>query len=109
MAELVLRDAGWNASSLGDNLPLKTLGEAIKAHRPRLFWLSCSHLEDDASFIREYNALFDEFGMEVAFVVGGRALTEPIRQRLRYSAFCDNMQHLVAFVQTLTAANRANS
>ena len=104
MAEIVLRDAKWNAVSLGDNLPMATLGEAIKTHRPRLFWLSCSHLGDEDQFLNEYTQLFDEFGMDVAFVVGGRALTERLRKRMNYAAFCDNMQHLQSFAQAMVSA-----
>ena len=104
MAELVLRDASWDAASLGDNLPLATLGEAIKFHRPQLFWLSCTHLSDEEEFLRGYAGLFDEFGLEVAFVVGGRALNESLRKRMRYAAYCDNMQHLQSFAQTLLGA-----
>lgn len=104
MAELVLRDAKWNAVSLGDNLPLTTLAAAIKTHRPQLFWLSCSHLSDEETFLDNYARLYDEFGMDVAIVVGGRALTEAMRRRMKYAAFCDNMQHLNAFAQTLTTS-----
>ncbi len=101
MVELVLRDAKWNAVSLGDNLPFATLAAAIKEHRPRMFWLSCSHIADEASFLDGYNALYDEFGMSVAIVVGGRALHEGLRQRMNYAAYCDNMRHLESFAQTL--------
>jgi len=101
MAEVVLRDAGWNAASLGDNLPFATLAAAIEQQRPRIFWLSCSHLMSVPEFLRNYHHLYDEFGMNVAFVVGGRALTEPVRQQMKYAAYCDNMQHLEAFAQTL--------
>jgi methanogenic corrinoid protein MtbC1 len=104
MVELVLRDAKWNAVSLGDNLPFETLGAAIQENRPRLFWLSCSHISNPASFIEGYNRLYDEYGMDVPFVVGGRALTEDLRERMRYSAFCDTMQHLDSFAQTLLGA-----
>jgi methanogenic corrinoid protein MtbC1 len=104
MAELVLRDAKWNAVSLGDNLPFETLTAAIREHRPRLFWLSCSHIADESSFLAGYGELYDNFGMEVAFVVGGYALTDSIRQRMKYSAYCDNMQHLEGFAQTLCGA-----
>lgn len=105
MAELVLRDAKWNAMSLGDNLPFATLAAAIKQNRPRLFWISCSHLSDEEAFLDGYGELYDEFGLDVAFVVGGRALTEPLRQRMKYAAFCDNMQHLEAFAQTLRSSS----
>lgn len=107
MAELVLRDAQWQATSLGNNLPFETLAEAIKRYRPRLFWLSCSHIEDEEAFLDGYSRLYDEFGMDVAFVVGGRSLVESLRQRMKYAAYCDNMQHLESFAQTLATGTPA--
>ncbi|MEO8495048.1 MAG: B12-binding domain-containing protein, partial [Planctomycetota bacterium] len=104
MVELVLRDAKWNAVSLGDNLPFETLAAAIKEHRPKLFWLSCSHIADEPDFLTGYRQLYDEFGMDVAFVVGGFALTDQIRQKMKFSSYCDNMQHLEGFAQTLRGA-----
>ncbi len=104
MAELVLRDAKWNAVSLGDNLPFESMGAAIREHRPKLFWLSCSHIAGETDFLARYGQLYDEFGMDVAFVVGGFALTDEIRQQMKYSAYCDNMQHLEGFAQTLSGA-----
>ena len=101
MVELVLRDAGWNAVSLGDNIPLASMGHAIATQRPRLFWVSCSHLVDADTFIEQYNKLCEAHGHEVAFVVGGRALTEPIRQRMKHAAFCDTLSHLEALANTL--------
>ena len=101
MVELVLRDAKWKAVSLGDNLPFDTLAAAIREHRPRLFWLSCSHIVEESAFLAEYAGLYEAFSMEVAFVVGGYALTESIRRKMKYSAYCDNMQHLEGFAQTL--------
>lgn len=100
MAELVLRDAKWNAMSLGDNLPFATLGAAIKEYRPRIFWLSCSHIGRQDEFLANYSALYEEFGTGIAWVVGGRALTEDLRRKMKYSAFCDNMQHLESFAET---------
>jgi methanogenic corrinoid protein MtbC1 len=104
MAELVLRDARWNANSLGDNLPFESLSAAIRENRPKLFWLSCSHIVDEAEFLRGYQELYDEFSMDVAFVVGGYALTEEVRQQMKFSAYCDTMQHLEGFAQTLCDA-----
>jgi len=102
MAELVLRDSGWNAVSLGINLPFDSYAAAIRLHRPRLFWLSCSHIEDEAALLRGYREFYDEFGAEVAVVVGGRALHGSLRREMKYAAYCDGMQHLAAFAQTLT-------
>lgn len=104
MAELVLRDAKWNAVSLGDNLPFHTIAAAIKQQRPQLFWLSCSHVENTTEFLAGYNELYEEFGLDVAFVVGGFALTEGLRQQMKFSAHCDNLQHLEGFAQTLSGA-----
>ena len=108
MAELVLRDSKWNAISLGNNLPFPTLAEAIKHHRPQLFWMSCSHIRDEAAFLRGYDELYEQFGFDVAFVVGGRSLVESVRQQMKYAAFCDNMAHLETFAQTLRGASERN-
>lgn len=103
MVELVLRDANWNAVSLGENLPFGTLAAAIKEHRPRLFWLSISCLVDERAFLRGYAELFDTFGADAAFVVGGRALQEPVRQRMKYAVCCDTLQQLAAYSHGLRA------
>ena len=104
MAELILRDIGWNAHSLGDNLPFETLAEAIKTQKPSMFWLSCSHIDDEDAFLADYAALYEEFSGDVAIVVGGNALSEELRQRMQFSAYCDSMQHLEGFAQTLLQA-----
>lgn len=104
MAEMVLREAKWNAISLGENLPLVTLAAAIREHRPRLFWLSCSHLENREQFLHDYAAFYEEFYANVAIVVGGRALDESLRTNMKFASYGDNMQHLAAFAQTLRAS-----
>ena len=101
MAETVLRQEQWNATSLGIDLPFATLKAAIREQRPRLFWLSVSHIEDTDGFLRGYLDLYTSYGACTAIVVGGRALTETIRHEMRYAAYCDNMQHLESFSQTL--------
>ena len=101
MAELVLREAGWNANSLGDNLPFATLAAAIEENRPRLFWISASHIDNEGTFLNGYQELYDSFGLNGAVVVGGRALVPEIRQKMKYAAYCDNLQHLEAFARTV--------
>lgn len=105
MAELVLREAGWNAVSLGTNLPFATMSAAIIEHRPRIFWISTSHLIDEEAFLTGYGNLHDEFGLDVAFVVGGRALHESLRRKMHFAAYCDNMQHLANFARALVLRN----
>ena len=104
MAELVLRDSKWNAVSLGDNLPFETLAAAIREQRPKLFWLSCSHIAEENYFIEGYRQLHDEFGMDVVFVVGGFALKEDVRNQMKFASYCENMQRLESFAQSLLSA-----
>ena len=101
-AELVLRDSGWQARSLGSSIPFASLAVAIREHRPKLFWLSVSYIADPARFLKEFqllNAAATETG--TAITVGGFALGEDVRRHMRYSAFCDTMQHLEEFANTL--------
>lgn len=96
MAELVLQEAGWNARSLGSNIPLETLRHAIRDQEPKLLWLSCTHLAQPDEFLPAYRALHDEFGDRVAFVVGGQALHESLRQQMPCTAWCGSMGQLEA-------------
>ena len=104
MAELVLRDAKWNAVSLGDNLPFATLSAAIREQRPKLFWISCSYVDDDGEFVSGFQELYEEFAMDVAFVVGGYALTDELRRQMKYTAYCESMQRLESFALSLRSA-----
>ncbi len=102
MAELVLREAGFNATSLGTSIPFESLVTAVQDTRPNLFWLSISHIQEGLDFFPKFAALSrtcTEAG--TALVVGGRALSEEVRTQMSYSAFCDTMQHLDGFARTL--------
>lgn len=102
MAELVLRDAGFYAMSLGTSIPVSSLVKAVQETRPELFWLSVSHIRDGLDFVTEFAALSQAcVTAGTALAVGGRALTADLRTRMSYSAYCDNMQHLEAFAKTL--------
>lgn len=102
MAELVLRSIGWNSWLLGCSIPIDSMILAIQEHEPALFWLSVSHIPDAAAFISGLNRLSEAASKtNTAVVVGGGALTTEIRTKLRYSAFCDTMQHLEGFARAL--------
>jgi methanogenic corrinoid protein MtbC1 len=101
MVEVLLRRAGWSATSLGSNLPFATLASALETHRPALFWLSVSHITDRDAFLAGYRELYDAYGAQSAFVVGGRALDETIRAHMRFAAYCDTMEHLEAVASKL--------
>lgn len=109
MAELVLREAGWNAESLGHLLPFSTLRAAIERQQPRLLYLSISSIRDEARFVDEMLELFDVASTHrTAVAIGGRVLGDELRKRLRYSTYCDTYQHLSDFAQLLLSSMPRN-
>lgn len=104
LAELVLRERGYDASSLGTWLPAETIAHAVSARRPRLVWLSVGHVVD-ARRLAAGHARVEEAARTVgaSLVVGGRALEPAVRKQLRYAAFCDAMGHLASFADALHA------
>lgn len=108
MAELVLREVGFQATSLGNSIPFASLIKAVEKTRPHLFWLSVSFLRTGLDFVNEFGELARACtDTGTALVVGGRALTEELRHQITYSAYCDTMQHLEAFARTLLRSLRA--
>ncbi len=105
LAELVLRDIGWQAESLGNMLPFDAIRSAIMDRQPKLFWVSVTTIRDQQKFIADFNLLFDVAqSTGTALVVGGQALTPDIRQQVRYSQFSDTYAHLETFGKTLLEA-----
>jgi methanogenic corrinoid protein MtbC1 len=105
MSELVLRGAGWRAVSLGASLPMETVIAAVHQQKPRLVWLSVSHLEDEGTFVENYTEAYHSFDSDVAVALGGRALSDQLRHKLTYTVYCDNMQHLESFARTMFAVS----
>ncbi|GIW94378.1 MAG: DNA-binding protein [Pirellulaceae bacterium] len=102
LAQLILLDAGWQAVNLGPNTPLSSMIKAITVLRPRLVWLSVSHLEDTTEFLRAYSELYRTAeSRNVAVAVGGRALTAPLRIQMPYTTHGDTLSHLAAFARVL--------
>jgi excisionase family DNA binding protein len=100
--ELVLRECGWRATSLGSSLPRATLEAAIRNSRPRLFWLSVSHVRKESELFEQSAVLYEAAAAAgAAMLVGGRALTERLRQHMQYSAHGDDLKHLESFLATL--------
>ena len=107
MVELSLLEAGWSALWYGSGNPAGTLVAAIEETQPRLFWLSVSVIQNVPCFVEQCRRLFEATtAYGGAFVVGGRALVPGIRERIPYSACCDRLEHLMAFVSTLRSAGR---
>ena len=58
LAQLVLLDAGWEAINLGPHTPFPSLTKAMRELRPRLLWLSVSHVSNPAEFTTAYRPLY---------------------------------------------------
>lgn len=102
LAQMVLLDAGWHAINLGPNTPFANLLNAVRETKPRLIWLSVSHLGDANRFVREYREFFRTLEPTgVAIAVGGHGLTEAIRTAIPYTTYGDGLSHLAAFARTL--------
>lgn len=99
--EVVLRECGWRAASLGNSIPLTSMAAAIRDARPQLFWLSVSHIPDEQAFLADYSQLVKSVPHDVALVVGGRALHEGLRRQMTFAAFCDDFRRLESFATTL--------
>jgi len=105
LCELVLRDLGWNVRNLGVNLPLRSLASATRDYRPKLIFLSASHIADRDRFLRGYS-YFYEAASQVgsAIMLGGRGLDLELRSNLVYASFGDRMAHLAEFARRLLPA-----
>jgi excisionase family DNA binding protein len=105
LVEVSLREAGWQATNLGSNLPFETILEAVRHEQPRLVWISVSNIDDEEVFIKQFNEFAADLPESTIFLVGGRVLDERIRQRLRYTAHCESMLHLSRVADELRSEN----
>jgi excisionase family DNA binding protein len=105
MVELVLRDAGWNATSLGSSIPPQSMAKAIDQLKPKLFWVFASHISDVNQFVLDFKSVWKVAKANgTALVIGGRAFKHELRERLTYCCHCDTMQQLEAFAKTVHPA-----
>lgn len=95
LVELALREVGWNATNLGNNLPMDSFIQAAHDYDPQLVWMSVSTVSEVDMFVAEQNQFAMALGEDVPLLIGGRACGDSLRPRLRYTAHCDSLRHLV--------------
>lgn len=79
LIQMMLLDAGWEAINLGPNTPLASFHVAITELKPRLVWLSVSHIPDPPQFRKDYQALYRQAQYAgVAVALGGHALQNSV-------------------------------
>ena len=101
LVELSLREIGWQAVNLGCNLPMSSFLQAAQDYNPKLVWLSVSTMGDVDEFVSSENVMADLLDDETILIVGGRALSDAIRPKLRYTAHCDSVRHLTELASSL--------
>lgn len=102
LGELVLREEGWDVNNLGPNLPLRSLGRAVRELQPRLVFLSVGQVTDVERFTTEYQAFYESAAkVGTAVVLGGRAICPDLRARLVYASFGERMAHLSEFARRM--------
>jgi excisionase family DNA binding protein len=102
MVELVLRDIGWRAYSLGNMLPFQTLRAALCDTAPKLFWLSIAAIRNEEEFYTEYQKLYELSQQQgVAIVIGGKALTSEVLSRIPFTAHCRSFNDLAETARKL--------
>jgi len=101
LVELALCENGWRAKSLGCNLPMSEFRAAVREYQPKVVWVSLSCLADEEKFVREFNETADALPKQTALLIGGRAATDTLRPRLRYTGHCDSLRNLIDLAQTL--------
>jgi methanogenic corrinoid protein MtbC1 len=102
MAELALIANQWQAEFYGTNLPVETLCAALLTVQPKLLWLNVSTYNSQEDFLKQYRVLYDTAKpLNIAIVLGGCKLSESLRKKIQYTAFCDTINHLVSLSQTL--------
>jgi len=100
LAELVLRERGWDARVLGIALPLGEIRSAIERHQPLLGLLSATHLADAEAFVERANhELLTPTKGKVRWIVGGQAFCEPHQARLDCHRFSHSMADLAVYAE----------
>jgi excisionase family DNA binding protein len=83
LVALTLRELGWNACYIGPDSPTATLVQAVADRKPSLFWMSVTHLANEAAFARGFRDLAAQcHAHNIPIVMGGRALNASVRKRL---------------------------
>jgi excisionase family DNA binding protein len=102
LIQMVLLDAGWEAVNFGPHTPLASFRAALGELKPRLVWLSASHLPDPEMFLREYGEFYAQAaGAGVAVAVGGQALEGSLRAVMPSTFHGTSLSDLAAFARAL--------
>jgi MerR family transcriptional regulator, light-induced transcriptional regulator len=103
LIEIIFREAGWRTISLGSAVPFSSMLSAIDRYRPRVYWLSVSYIADEENFLKQFQDFATAIPTGTMLVVGGRCLTESLRRRMQFAAYCDSLRQLSMLARSLQA------
>lgn len=106
LVEMLLLQNGWQVMNIGPNTPSSSLEVMMRKHRPRLVWLTCSHIRETESFVKEENSLHHlatQMGTEL--FLGGMALSQDIRRKLHYHWIGDTLTQFSHAAKRLISAH----
>lgn len=98
--EVSLRELGWEAESLGADLPGSSLGEAAHARNVALVWVCYTHHQPQDVLLEHNRQVNDRLPPGARLVIGGGALTPELRRSLLFHFFGDSLVQLSSYVQT---------
>lgn len=101
LIEIIFREAGWRTVSLGSGVPFASMLSAAQKYSPKVFWLSVSHIDNEAAFLEQFESFSQQLPKGVMLVVGGRAMNDGVRRKLKFSAYCDSMHQLSSLAQNM--------
>lgn len=93
--ELCLRNFGWNAKSLGANIPIESLEKAAQSHDASLIWISVSHVPDESVFRQKLRDFCSGLAANQRVVVGGSAIGAEMTAGLTNARYCENFAQLI--------------
>lgn len=103
LSEMVLLENHWQTKVVGTSTPFAALKQSLLEQQPAaICCLSVSFIEDETAFIDGCNELYQTaIEQGTALVLGGQALHGSLRKSIKYSSFCDTLQHLEQTAMTL--------
>lgn len=102
VAELVLRENGWNVTLLGVALPLCEIAFAVKKHKPKLSLLSATHLDDPTQFVVEFREIvYEPTKQATTWLLGGGALPAELSDDLPCDHSGRSMSELAGIVRAI--------
>jgi excisionase family DNA binding protein len=93
--ELCLRNFGWNAQSLGANIPIESLEKAARDNTASLIWISVSHIANSEAFSSSLARFCERLPATQKLIIGGNAINKDVVSGLPKARYCENFAQLI--------------